>query len=84
MNDSASDPTDLREPAHTTPRWVKVAGAVALVVVLAIGVMLLVGGGSHGPGRHTSSGGAGQSQPSSGSGIGGAGGHTPPAGGHTP
>ncbi len=80
MDDSTSGPTDPREPAHRTPRWVKVAGTVALVTVLAIGVILLVGGGSHGPGRHSSS--SGGQTPS----LGGteAGGHTPPAGGHTP
>ncbi len=32
------------------PRWVKIAGIIALVVVLAVVVMLLIGG--HGPGRH--------------------------------
>jgi hypothetical protein len=35
------------------PRWVKVSLAVAAVLlVLAIAVMLLFGGGEHGPGRH--------------------------------
>jgi hypothetical protein len=35
-------------PART-PRWVKVFGAVAALVVLLVAVMLLTG---HGPGRH--------------------------------
>ncbi len=35
-----------------TPRWVKVFGAIALVVVLLVIVVLLIGGGSHGPGIH--------------------------------
>ena len=41
-----------------TPRWVKVVGAVSVVVVLLVAIMLLAGGvpGDHGPGRHTGSG----------------------------
>jgi hypothetical protein len=38
------------------PRWVKVVGIVALVLALLVAVMLLFGGGSHGPGRHMSRG----------------------------
>ncbi len=34
------------------PRWVKVFGAIALVVVL-VAVLLLIGGGDHGPSRHS-------------------------------
>ena len=34
------------------PRWAKVFGVVALVVVLVFVVALVAGGGSHGPGRH--------------------------------
>ena len=33
------------------PRWVKVFGIIALVLVVLVVVMLLVGG-NHGPGRH--------------------------------
>ena len=40
------------------PRWVKTSLIVVLVVVLLIVILLLTGG--HGPGRHRSSGGAGQ------------------------
>lgn len=36
-----------------TPRWVKVFLVVAVVAV-ALFVVLLVFGGDHGPGRHTS------------------------------
>ena len=36
-----------------TPRWVKIFGAVALLVVVLLVVMLLFGGGNHGPGRHS-------------------------------
>jgi hypothetical protein len=48
-----------------TPRWVKVFGIVALILVLLVVIMLVTGvGGDHGPGRHMP--------------FGGAGGHTPP------
>ncbi len=33
----------------STPRWVKVFGIIALVVVLLVAIMLISG---HGPGRH--------------------------------
>ena len=45
-----------RPPYPGTPRWVKVFGIIAIVVVLLVVVMLLTG---HGPGRHTPSGDAG-------------------------
>ncbi len=36
------------------PRWVKILGIIALVVILRLVVLMLVGGGGgHGPGRHT-------------------------------
>jgi len=59
----AGDDTGVR-PDHgsttSTPRWVKIFGITALVLVLLVGIMLLTGvGGSHGPGRHLPSGGAG-------------------------
>jgi len=38
---------------HTSPRWVRVFGIIAIVVVLLVVAMLLFGGGGHGPGRHT-------------------------------
>ena len=41
------------EGARGTPRWVKVFGVVALVLVVLVVMLLLVGGGRHGPGRHT-------------------------------
>lgn len=34
-----------------TPRWVKLFGIIALILVLLVAVMLL-SGGEHGPGRH--------------------------------
>ena len=39
-----------------TPRWVKVFGIIALVVIVLIAVMFVTGrGGGHGPGRHAPS-----------------------------
>jgi len=61
------------------PRWVKVFGVIALVLVLLVVILLLVGG--HGPGRHTASGEAGGQPPSSS--VTGSGG-LPPTGSHTP
>ena len=44
------------------PRWVKLAGIVALALVLLVVVLMVAGvGGQHGPGRHLPSGGAGSS-----------------------
>jgi hypothetical protein len=45
-----------RPPYPGTPRWVKVFGIIAIVVVLLVVFMLLTG---HGPGRHMPSGEAG-------------------------
>jgi hypothetical protein len=42
------------------PRWVKVSGIVAIVVVLLAAIVVFAGiGGEHGPGRHGAAGGAG-------------------------
>jgi hypothetical protein len=86
-----------RDSAHGSapgaPRWVKVSGALALIAVVVVVVVLVAGGGQHGPGRHTSRGGGAQQEQPGGQvprGVsesqipsgGGAGGHTPPAGGH--
>lgn len=39
------------------PRWVKILGIIAVVLVLLFAVVQFTGiGGSHGPGRHASSG----------------------------
>jgi hypothetical protein len=44
----------------STPRWVKVCGIIALVLVLFVVFVVLTGvGGPHGPGRHMPSGDAG-------------------------
>jgi hypothetical protein len=38
-----------------TPRWVKVFGIVAAVVIVLLALLLFIGrGGEHGPGRHLS------------------------------
>ena len=47
-------------PYPGTPRWVKVFGIIALVLVLLVVMIIFTGfGGQHGPGRHTPSGDAG-------------------------
>jgi len=59
------------------PRWVKVFAGIALVLVVLVAILLLAGG-NHGPGRHT---GSADTPPAS---VQEAGGHQPPAGGHSP
>jgi hypothetical protein len=75
-----------RESTAGTPRWVKVFGVIALVLVLLFVILMLTGrGGGHGPGRHALSADAGgQTSPSSVTEFGGARGPQPSAGGHTP
>jgi hypothetical protein len=57
-NEAAREETSManRPPYPGTPRWVKVFGIIAIVVLLLVVFMLLTG---HGPGRHTPSGDAG-------------------------
>jgi hypothetical protein len=43
-----------RESTAGTPRWVKVFGIIAIVVALLFVIMLVAGGGRHGPSRHAS------------------------------
>jgi hypothetical protein len=52
-----------RPPYPGTPRWVKVSGIIALVLVLVVVIMMFVGGGDHGPRRHTQSRDAGGYRP---------------------
>jgi hypothetical protein len=49
---------DAGDDTGTTPRWVKVFGIIALVVVLLFVILMLTRGpgGRHGPSRHTSAG----------------------------
>ena len=54
-----------RPPYPGTPRWVKVFGIIVIVVVLLVVAVMFIGGGEHGPGRHTPSGDAGGQVPSS-------------------
>lgn len=63
LSPAPSDDTGMspdRGPVPSTPRWVKVAGIVALVVVLVVALMLVSG---HGPGRHMHSAGHGDGTP---------------------
>ena len=46
------DPDTGDDTRVGTPRWVKVFGIIAVVVVLLFVISLLIGGGEHGPGRH--------------------------------
>lgn len=52
----ASEESDETAEGEATapgmPRWVKVLGAIALVVVVIAVVAMLISGGEHGPGRH--------------------------------
>ena len=50
-----ADPTRSPDPEpHVTPRWVKVFGIIAAIVILLVLIVLLTGGpGAHGPSRHT-------------------------------
>jgi hypothetical protein len=76
MVDPARSPGTGVAPARSsttgypgTPRWVKVFGIVAFVLVLLVIVVIVSGvGGQHGPARHLPSGAPG-----------GPGGQTPPA-----
>ena len=43
---------DLTDYELGTPRWVKVFGAISLVVILLFVFALLFGDGQHGPQRH--------------------------------
>jgi hypothetical protein len=66
-----------RDPTTGTPRWVKVVGIIAIVVVLLFVIMLVAGDGRHGPARHRlSDSGPGGQSPLSGVTKGG---HTPEA-----
>ncbi len=46
-------------PYPGRPLWVKVFGIIVIVVVLLGVARMFIGGGEHGPGRHTPSGDAG-------------------------
>ena len=46
-----------RQSSPSIPRWVKVSGIIAILVVLVMVIVLLVSGGEHGPRRHLPRGG---------------------------
>ena len=80
--DDRGDEADGRRSTAGPPRWVKVFGIIALVLVVPVVVMLLVDG-NHGPGRHV---GIGSDDHSSSSNVDQAGAgvsREPPAGVHT-
>jgi len=62
-DDTGVKPTADRPPS--TPRWVKVFGIIVIVVVLLVVAVMFIGGGEHGPSRHTPSGDAGGQVPPS-------------------
>lgn len=72
-DDTDDELADLRRPEGDggMPRWVKLFGIVAFLMIVAVVVLMAVGGGDHGPGRHVR--GGGNSTPTST-------GHTPPPG----
>jgi hypothetical protein len=49
-SDNGVRPTKDRPPR--TPRWVKVFGIIAIVLVLLVVGLMFFGGGQHGPMRH--------------------------------
>jgi hypothetical protein len=53
MADPPPDPDSNGDTG--TPRWVKIFGIIGLVLILLVVIMMFIGGGDHGPGRHTRS-----------------------------
>jgi hypothetical protein len=66
---SAAPDTGSAAPYPGTPRWVKLLGIAALLVVLLVLVVMLAVGGQHGPGRHVPSGGHGGQTPAIAQGV---------------
>ena len=56
--DSARSDEDrgFRSRREPTPRWVKVVGIVVGVLLVLVILLMVFGGGNHGPGRHLSAG----------------------------
>jgi hypothetical protein len=54
-----------RGSTTSTPRWVKVLGIIAVLLLLLLGILMLIGG-EHGPARHIPSGGVGMRTSSTG------------------
>lgn len=70
-------PAHDRTPDDGMPRWVKISGIIAIVLITLLIVLMLFG--DHGPGRHQPSGGHASPTSSSGGTVLD---HTPPTGGH--
>ena len=55
---NSADDIDVRSAQRSstaypgTPRWVKVGGIVALVMVVLVVLVMVMAGGNHGPMRH--------------------------------
>ncbi|MGY1682424.1 hypothetical protein [Geodermatophilus sp. SYSU D01176] len=52
MTDPSTGPTPGAERSGGTPRWVKVLGALVLLLVLLVAVLHATGNGVGGPGDH--------------------------------
>lgn len=53
----ATEQTQMADlpPYPGAPRWVKVAGIIAIILILLAAILVFTGiGGPHGPGRHLS------------------------------
>lgn len=50
-NGKIGDDTRVRSHSTPTPRWVKVSGIIAIVLVMLVVIVMFIGG-DHGPGRH--------------------------------
>lgn len=57
MDDRLPNPATDAEPGRGSPprlpRWLKLSGIIAGVLVLAAVAVMFIAGGDHGPGRHT-------------------------------
>ncbi len=55
MSKSPNSNKDIENRTPSTPRWVKVLGIIALVLILLMAILHLTGvqgPGNHGPGQH--------------------------------
>lgn len=59
--DPEGDPVTVpdRGRSRRTPRWVLALGTIAVILIMLFVIVMLTGGGEHGPGRHSSTGGTG-------------------------
>ncbi len=68
-SDTRPDHASTSPTPPSTPRWVKVVGILGAVLVLLVVAMMVLGGGRHGPSRHSSTGAPGSETPISSSGA---------------